>query len=159
MGLLTPPVLSVHFFFCVNMTKGTEHQKEGVGSLEFWPCMPCIIWVIMIRRLYKHHVPAAGIDGGCSSWALAWEAGANPPLQASITNQIMASRPSTLAKLIKKLIRVNTPAFRLFDDYSSSTCELGQWTHLQTEILVTHKRMGCTFCKDDLMAYTVFCVH
>ncbi len=26
-------------------------QKEGVGNLDFWPCMTYIIWVVIIRRL------------------------------------------------------------------------------------------------------------
>ncbi len=45
-----PHLLSLCTFFTVWIWR-REHQKEGVGSLEFCPCMSCIIWVIMIRRL------------------------------------------------------------------------------------------------------------
>ncbi len=76
----------------------------------------------------------------------------SPPLQASIIKQIMASHPSSSAKLIKMPIGVSHLALGVCGVCTSSTTA---WLHLQTETLGTHKRMGVTSCKDDLKAYSL----
>ncbi|MFN9905212.1 MAG: hypothetical protein ACK56F_03675 [bacterium] len=62
-------------------------------------------------------------------------------MQASITNQFKSPFPCPLAPLIKTPIRAKHLSFSLFGVYSSSQ---------QTELLRTH-----TFCKDDLLAYSL----
>ncbi len=58
------------------------------------------------------------------------------------------------AKLSKTPVRVNPLAFDVYGIYSSNTAvEFLQ--HLQTELLKTPKRMGCTSCKDDLIAHVL----
>jgi hypothetical protein len=43
-GGYTPPISSLPLQIICD-------QKEGVGNLEFWPCMPYMIWVMIIRRI------------------------------------------------------------------------------------------------------------
>jgi hypothetical protein len=91
-GLFTPCTCSfctlfVLWFYSVNMT----YWKPGdcMGTLEYWPCMPCIIGVVMIRRLLLYTIQQLLCSPNSSSWC-------SPPLQASITKQIMAPLPCTL---------------------------------------------------------------
>jgi hypothetical protein len=68
-----------------------------------------------------HTVPilAAGIGSGLLL-SSPWSSQCSPPLQASITKQIMAAGPSPPAKLIKTSIRANPLAIGLCGACSSS---------------------------------------
>ncbi len=97
--------------------------ENGMGTLEYWRCMPCIIWVMMIRRLkVLYTVPAAGIDIGLQLSSPCLSSLFSQLLQASVTIKIMALRPSPPANLIKTPFRVNPLAFGVFAVYFTVHC-------------------------------------
>jgi hypothetical protein len=74
---------------------------------------------MMIRSLQvQYYIQAAGMYGG-----LQLSNRCKPVVASFHHNQIMAHRPSPLAKLIKTPIRVNPLAFSLCGAYRSSTAD------------------------------------
>jgi hypothetical protein len=72
------------------------------------------------------YIPPAGMDGGLQLSSLCSSSRCNPAVASFHHTQILAPRPSPLAKLTKTPIRVNPLAFSLCGAYRSSTAdELG----------------------------------
>jgi hypothetical protein len=126
-----------------------------MGTLKYWPCMSCIIWVVIIRDCKKYtRTPAVGINCGLQPSSPCSSRSCNPPRVHHI--QILALRPTPPAKMIEDAVQ----------GQSSSLCRLWRWLiycssnaadelELQTELLGAHKRMYYTSCKDDLTGYSL----
>ncbi len=95
-GLLNPHVITVLYSDFRAHKWPSEHQREGMGTIEYWHRMSCKIkcWS---REECKFYFPAAVF---CSGSHLSGPCPSSPLLQASITKQIMAPLGPALLLLL-----------------------------------------------------------
>ncbi len=95
-GLLTSPVIKVQYLYSDFRAHKwpSEHQREGMGTIEYWHRMSCIIkcWS---REECKFYFPAAVFCSGSHLSGPPWH------------------HPSPPAKMIKTPIRVNPLVYSL----------------------------------------------
>ncbi len=160
-GVNWPRMISVYTFWYDFTVYNwhSENQKERMGDLEYWPRrIPCIFWVMFMWRVYMFYLPAAEISSGTQLSSLCPN---SLLLQASITKKLWPKASLLLLRWARcQPLRVNPMVYSLCGEQSSSMADELEVepTHLLTESLGTHERMGYASCKDDLMAYSLWII-